>query len=67
MNQEQINSLKDALQFSPNNISLRKLLCEALFNTANYIEAETEYKNALQFAQNDLGLKLGLSKCFLFA
>ena len=66
MNQEQINSLREALQFSPNNISLRKLLCEALFNTANYAEAETEYKNALQFAQNDLSLKLGLSKCFFY-
>ena len=64
MNQEQIQALRDALQFSPDNLSLRKLLCEALYNTANYVEAETEYKNAIQFASNDIALKLGLSNCF---
>lgn len=66
MNQEQIQALKDALQFSPDNNSLRKLLCETLFNAGNYAEAETEYKNAIQLSQNDISLKIGLSKCFYF-
>lgn len=66
MNQEQIQALKDALQFSPDNISLRKLLCEALLNNSAYSEAETAYKLALQYAPNDIGLKIGLSTCYYY-
>ena len=66
MNQEQINSLREALKFSPDNSSLRKLLCDALFNSGNYAEAEIEYKNAIQLSPNDISLKLGLSNCFYF-
>ena len=66
MNQVQINSLREALKFSPDNSSLRKLLCDALFNSGNYAEAEIEYKNAIQLSPNDISLKLGLSNCFYF-
>ncbi|HYG16449.1 MAG TPA: tetratricopeptide repeat protein, partial [Bacteroidia bacterium] len=50
---QQIQSLRQALQFSPENLPLRKLLCNTLFNARRYEEAEEEYTAALGYARND--------------
>lgn len=61
---QQIDSLRQALQFSPENLPLRKLLCNTLFNARRYEEAEEEYTAALGYARNDEELKTGLANCF---
>ncbi|MFY7734855.1 MAG: tetratricopeptide repeat protein, partial [Bacteroidia bacterium] len=63
MTDEQINNLKQALQFSPNNTVLRKMLAEALFNLTRYQEAENEYKTLLDI-DSGADIKTGLAKCF---
>lgn len=63
MTDEQINNLKEALQFSPNNTVLRKMLAEALFNLTRYQEAENEYKILLDI-DSSADIKTGLAKCF---
>lgn len=64
MTQQQIDSLRAALQFSPENVPLRQMLAEAHLDLAQYEEAEQEYKEALKFQQLD-DLKFGLSKTYL--
>jgi predicted Zn-dependent protease len=63
MNEEQINNLKEALQFSPNNAVLRKMLADALFNLTRYNEAENEFKTLLETDASS-STKTGLAKCF---
>lgn len=63
MTDEQINNLKEALQFSPNNAVLRKMLADALFNLTRYNEAENEFKTLLETDASS-SVKTGLAKCF---
>lgn len=62
---QQIESLKQALQVSPDNMPLRKMLCAALFSARRYDEAEEQYTEALAHARNDEEIKQGLAKTFL--
>lgn len=62
---QQIESLRQALEFSPENLPLRKLLCSTLFNARRLDEAEEEYTEALGYARNDSELKTGLAKTFV--
>ncbi len=64
MNNDQINYLKEAVQQTPNNLPLRKLLCNALYENKQYEEAEIEYKQAIELAPDDPTLKIGLAKTF---
>jgi transitional endoplasmic reticulum ATPase len=62
---QQIDSLRQALEFSPENLPLRKLLCSTLYNARRLDEAEEEYTEALGYARNDNELKTGLAKTFV--
>jgi transitional endoplasmic reticulum ATPase len=62
---QQIESLRQALEFSPENLPLRKLLCSTLYNARRLEEAEEEYTEALGYARNDSELKAGLAKTFI--
>lgn len=62
---QQIDSLRQALQFSPENIPLRKLLAQTLFNARRYEEAEDGYTEALSYSRDDKEIKLGLAKTFM--
>ncbi len=62
---QQIESLRQALEFSPENLPLRKLLCGTLYNARRLDEAEEEYTEALGYARNDNELKTGLAKTFV--
>ena len=60
----QIESLKEALKFSPDNFHLRKMLAEALQNLARYEEAIAEYKETLRILPDDNSLKISLATCY---
>nr|WP_293833395.1 AAA family ATPase [uncultured Arsenicibacter sp.] len=61
---DDLSGLRAALQVSPDNIPLRKLLANALLNAGRYGEAEQEFRYALQVAPDDAALKLGLAVAF---
>lgn len=63
MDEQTINNLKEALQFSPNNVPLKTLLAESLFKMGRLDEAEQEYLQLLQI-NPDVNCKLGLAKTF---
>ena len=63
MTQSTIDSLREALKFSPENIPLRLYLAETLFNLNRLEEAEKEYLEALGIEQNDKAL-IGLAKVY---
>jgi transitional endoplasmic reticulum ATPase len=64
MNQEYIDSLREALVFSPENASLRKILADGLFNLANYEAAMEEYKALLAINSADFWAKVQLAHCY---
>ncbi len=64
MNQQYIESLRDALKFSPENNSLRKLLAHSLFNINLFDDAIKEYKLLLNANPADLNVKLQLGWCY---
>lgn len=64
MDQEQLKQLLEALKQTPENLTLRKMICQALFDAGRFDEAEIEYKAAIKMAPNDPTLKLGLAKTF---
>ncbi|MDQ1090039.1 AAA family ATPase [Siphonobacter sp. SORGH_AS_1065] len=64
MNQSQLDALREALQFSPQNLPLRRMLADAYFQLARYEEALDEYKSALQLSA-DPDLKIKLAECYL--
>lgn len=64
MNQQQIDSLKEALKFSPDNVPLRKMLIAAYTNLAQYDNALTELKEALRYSPADNELKLQMCQCY---
>ncbi len=61
---ETIRALAEALQASPDNVPLRRLLAEALLGTGRPEEAEQEYRRALALAPEDAALQLGLATAF---
>nr|WP_315248285.1 AAA family ATPase [uncultured Flavobacterium sp.] len=63
MNDNTIDSLKEALKHSPENAPLRFLLAETLLTLNRLEEAETEYLTLLR-STNDIKAKLGLATTF---
>jgi transitional endoplasmic reticulum ATPase len=63
MNDNTINSLREALKHSPDNTPLRFLLAENLLALNRLAEAEAEYSALLTFT-NDNKAKVGLAKVF---
>ena len=65
MNSEDtIQSLREALKHSPDNLPLRKHLAETLLQVGRPEEAEEEFRNALSQNRDDHELKVGLSRAF---
>src|SRR5690349_12410172 len=63
MNQSTIDSLREALKHSPDNVPLRTLLAETLMTLNRLEEAEIEFMRILETA-NDEKAKAGLAKVF---
>lgn len=63
MNENTIDSLREALKHSPNNTPLRLLLADTLLGLNRLEEAETEYTLILK-SSNDTKAKIGLAKVF---
>ncbi|CAH0994703.1 ATP-dependent zinc metalloprotease FtsH [Emticicia aquatica] len=64
MNQQQIDAFREALKFSPDNLPLRKLLADSLFNLARYEEALPEYKETIRLSPDNIALKISLADTF---
>ena len=58
---ETINALRQALQFSPDNVPLRQHLAETLLAHNRPEEAEREFRQAIPLAPNVSELKVGLA------
>ena len=63
MNDNHIDSLKEALKYSPDNVPLRLLLAESLLNSNRLEEAEVEFSTLLKYS-NDTKIRLGLANIF---
>ncbi|MDA3613891.1 AAA family ATPase [Polluticaenibacter yanchengensis] len=63
MNDNHIESLKEALIYSPDNVPLRLLLAETLVNSNRLDEAETEYSTLLKYT-SETKIRLGLAHVF---
>lgn len=63
MTQSTIDSLREALKFSPENVPLRLHLAETLYQLNRLEEAEQEYLAALAIENNEKGL-LGLANVY---
>ena len=59
-----IQSLRDALLHSPDNIPLRQHLADTLLSHGRAAEAEKEYREALSLAPDNKSLQLGLARAF---
>lgn len=65
MDFNELNSLREAIKSSPNNLHLRKLYAHALMKNSQFEEAEIEWKEALKLAPGDVQLKIGLADSFM--
>ncbi|GBF48521.1 adenosinetriphosphatase [Leptospira ryugenii] len=63
MNPETIESLREALKYSPENVPLRMLLAENLLALDRFTEAESEFLQLLKFT-DDSKVKLGLANVY---
>ncbi|HVA50063.1 MAG TPA: AAA family ATPase [Pirellulales bacterium] len=61
---DSLQSLREALRLSPDNLPLRRHLAETLLSHGHAEESETEYRKALSMAPHDVQLKLGLARAF---
>jgi AAA+ superfamily predicted ATPase len=61
---DELQSLMDALRLAPDNLPLRKYLCNELLRRQRWEEAEIELKDALKLAPHDAELKIGLASAF---
>jgi len=59
-----LQSLRDALQHSPDNLPLRKHLAESLINLGRLDEAEKEYRQAISIAPDHVGFRVGLAEVY---
>lgn len=64
MNHNQLQVLKEALSFSPDNIPLRNHLAELLYQQQSFEEAEEHYKIILKERPDDQEAKYYLAGCF---
>ncbi|NJO02503.1 MAG: AAA family ATPase [Bacteroidia bacterium] len=64
MEASNLNQLREAIRLSPENIPLRKVLCEALLKKNLYAEAEAVFRETLKLAPQDLYLQEGLAFVF---
>lgn len=62
MSSEAIKNLREALFVSPENVPLRLYLAQILMTSANFSEAEKEYKLVLDYSKGNLEAKCGLCK-----
>jgi transitional endoplasmic reticulum ATPase len=62
--QDTVRALREALQFSPDNVPLRQHLADTLLSLELAQEAEQEYRYALVLKPEAVDLKLGLAKSF---
>src|SRR5688572_1959285 len=60
-----LQSLRAAVQASPQNGALRQALADLLFSFARYEEAEREYRAAVQQSPESVPARLGLARAFL--
>lgn len=64
MENEAIQSLKEALELSPENIPLRLHLADMLMQANRFTEAETEFKEVLEKDKLNVKAKSGLAKTY---
>lgn len=60
----ELDSLRDAIKATPNNVPLRKLYINALSKSKRYEEAVAEIKEALSIAPNETSLKIWLATIY---
>lgn len=61
---DNIDSLKEALQFSPNNIPLKMLLANSFFRLYRYGEAKEQFEEIIDMDSTNNEAKFGLSKIY---
>ena len=61
---EAIQSLREALKVSPDNVPLRLHLAASLMGVNRLEEAESEYRTALSTASDNSDVKAGLAECY---
>jgi len=61
---DNIDNLKEALQFSPNNIPLKLLLANSLLKLNRYEEAETHFLETIDLDSSNTEAKIGLSDLY---
>jgi transitional endoplasmic reticulum ATPase len=59
-----IRSLQEALRLSPENVPLRRHLAETLLSSGRPVDAEREFRQALQNSPHDASLKIGLARAY---
>ncbi len=59
-----LDALRDAVRLAPGNVALRQSLADLLLGFGRALEAEKEYREALQMAPERMGLKVGLARAF---
>lgn len=64
---KQIESLREAIGLTPDNLPLRQLLGETLQQAGRFAEAEHELRQALQLAPNSARTRLALAETFYAA
>ncbi len=64
MDENTLKSLREALQFSPDNVPLRLHLADSLMAMGNFEEAETEFKHILKLSSTNDKAKLGLARVY---
>jgi SpoVK/Ycf46/Vps4 family AAA+-type ATPase len=61
---KQIDSLREAISLTPDNLPLRQLLGETLYQAGRFAEAERELRHALQLGPNSARTQLALAETF---
>jgi len=61
---QEIQTLRQALAFSPENTALRMHFADTLIKYGRFAEAEAEYKEGLRFAPNETAIMEGLARVY---
>ncbi|MCO4294444.1 tetratricopeptide repeat protein [Solitalea sp. MAHUQ-68] len=64
MQNDNIQNLREALKFSPNNVPLKLMLAESLVQAGTIDEALTEFKEILAIDRTNSKAKFGLAQCY---